>query len=451
MVQRSGRDKYLSPDAVRSGNLPAMRGEAVHLPAQLETEDSRARWQEQIHEDDTIITVDLFCGCGGMSLGFEHAGLFVAAGIDSDSVACETFAGNFLSRSLCLDLKNVDPAEVFARLGLPRVDVVIGGPPCQGFSVLGRARVKSLTQEQQAAVLAQNDLYQHYFQFIEVVQPLMFIMENVPQFKTFQGGHFYRSVTEECARLGYEYYECVLSAADFGVPQVRRRLFIVGSRIGRGFLWPEPTHRSAPITLREAIGDLPAVQPPQLHERLPYHPVTMSEYAMLLRSQVRIDEQEHIFDHVVRPVRDDDREVFSHMRPGDSYQDIDERYRRYHADSFHDRYHMLEPDRPSISVTAHLAKDGYRYIHWDTAQHRTLSVREAARIQSFGDHFRFAGYRSNRYRQIGNAVPPLLAQAIGRQVRRTIQRHREGNDGGMWQLGLPGFEHRTELVRSTAG
>jgi len=109
---------------------------------------------------------------------------------------------------------------------------------------------------------------------------------------------------------------------------------------------------------------------------------------------------------------------------------------------------MLDPDKPCISITAHMAKDGYRYIHWDVEQHRTLSVREAARVQSFGDHFRFAGSRTSRYRQIGNAVPPLLAQVIAHQIRRAILRYRSHGAGDLWQLGLPGLEHRVELIRS---
>lgn len=447
MARQAG--KHLKPNAIRSADLPSTRGERVRLSALLADSNGYDQWHACAHDDKSVIVVDVFCGCGGLSLGFENAGMFIAAGIDSDPVACETHAGNFLSKTLCLDLTAAAPQKVLEHLELPRVDVVIGGPPCQGFSVLGRGRVKSLSEEQQAGVLAKNDLYQRFFQYIEVMQPLMFVMENVPHLKTFEGGRFYKSVTAECARLGYELYENILAAADYGVPQIRRRLIIVGSRIGRGFLWPQPTHSTQITTLREAIGDLPAVYPPQLQEQLGYQPERTSGYALLMRSKVPMEDRNYIYDHVVRPVRDDDREIFSLMRPGDYYQDINPRYQRYDPKSFHDRYHMLEPDKPSISVTAHLEKDGYRYIHWDSAQHRTLSVREAARIQSFGDHFRFAGSRSSRYRQIGNAVPPLLAQAIGHEVHRSILRYRVGNEVGMWQLGLPGFEHSTELVRTT--
>src|SRR5262249_35824238 len=147
---------------------------------------------------------------------------------------------------------------------------------------------------------------------------------------------------------------------------------------------------------------------------------------------------------------------FQLMQPGQTYRDVPEEFRRYRSDSFGDKYYRLRWDAPGNTITAHMAKDGYRYIHPD--QLRTLSVREAARVQSFPDHFRFAGFRSNRHRQIGNAVPPLLARAVGQSIARAIRRYRQiagtahviayeiGADGDApWQLGLPGFEYLSEL------
>ena len=135
------------------------------------------------------------------------------------------------------------------------------------------------------------------------------------------------------------------------------------------------------------------------------------------------------------------------MQPGDRYIDIPEEYRRYNSNSFKDKYYKLPPDEPVVTITAHMAKDGYRYIHWDATQCRTLSVREAARIQSFGDHFRFAGFRSSRFWQIGNAVPPLMAEEIAKQVMRACRIH-EGSVEEMLQLGLnlPGYEYSNKLA-----
>lgn len=444
MARQNGR--FQGPDLIRSNDLPTTRGQEARLPAKLASDEALAVWETRIADVSSIITLDLFSGCGGMSLGFENAGFFVAAGLDRDAAACQTHAANFLSKTVCTDLCAVDPTQLVEQLGLPRVDVIIGGPPCQGFSVVGRARVRSLEQAQQQEILARNELYQTFFRFIEALNPLMFVMENVPHLATYEGGSIFRAIASECSRLGYERYTEVLTATDYGVPQIRRRLFVVGSRIGRVFVWPRPTHRRRPVTLREAIGDLPAVQPPQLEERLPYSADALSPFATLMRSRVTPEERTWIYDHVVRPVRADDQEIFEHMTPGTRYKDIDPRYQRYDPRSFYDRYLMLNPAQPGITITAHMAKDGYRYIHWDTTQHRTLSVREAARVQSFGDHFRFAGYRSSRYIQIGNAVPPLLAEAIARQVRHAIVRRRQLGSSGLWQLGLPGQEHRASLV-----
>lgn len=443
------RGRYQKADLIRSADLPTARGTCVHLPPLLASDDALARWQARVDDDRTIIVLDLFSGCGGMTLGFENAGLFVAAALDSDPFACETHAANFLSKSLRLDLRTANPREVIRDLGLPRVDIIIGGPPCQGFSLVGRARVRSLTDEQRQEVLARNTLYRQYLRFVDELRPLMFVMENVPHFKTFDRGAIFESVRAESQRLGYVIDDKMLVATDFGVPQARRRLFIVGTRIGRNISWPRPSHRLAPITLRDAIGDLPAVTAPQLEECLPYHPGQASSYADLMRRAVPTSDQDRIYDHVVRPVREDDRVIFQRMRPGSRYVDIDPRYQRYDVRSFEDRYLMLDPDRPSNTITAHLAKDGYRHIHWDTDQCRTLSVREVARIQSFGDHFRFTGFRTGRFRQIGNAVPPHLAEAIARQIRRALlgEPDAAADTDGAWQPGLPGLVHQERQER----
>jgi DNA (cytosine-5)-methyltransferase 1 len=171
-----------------------------------------------------------------------------------------------------------------------------------------------------------------------------------------------------------------------------------------------------------------------------------------MRSALSSGYQNIIFDHIVRPVREDDAVIFRSMKPGDRYRDVDPRYRRYELKRaqrdgryhFADRYYKLPWDQPCVTITAHMAKDGYRYIHPDSEQPRTLSVREAARIQSFPDHFRFAGYRTSRFRQIGNAVPPLLAEAVACSIARAIMEYRQGvleehEQLFQWQPLLPGL------------
>jgi DNA (cytosine-5)-methyltransferase 1 len=232
----------------------------------------------------------------------------------------------------------------------------------------------------------------------------------------------------------------VLDAVSYGVPQFRKRLFIVGRRKERPdewlrrqpIEWPAARPKDEWITLESAIGDLPFSTPPCLEEKRTYdRPDDPTIYQRLMRQNVPDEDRGFVYDHVVRPVREDDQAVFAIMKPGDKYTDVPVEYRRYDDSKFEDKYYKLRPEVPGNTITAHMAKDGYRYIHWDSKQHRTLSPREAARIQSFGDHFRFTGSRTSRYRMIGNAVPPLLARALAEQIHKAWR----DDSAGEWRLG----------------
>jgi DNA (cytosine-5)-methyltransferase 1 len=442
---------------VRSANLKTQRGERVRLPPKLGEGSSEAVWRAAMSDLDAMIAVDLFCGAGGLGYGLQQAGFTVAAGIDSDPDSCETHAANLLSRTLCLDVREIeDPSGLMDELRIPRVDVIVGGPPCQGFSLAGMAKIRSLTSEQREQIYARNYLYREFLRFVDILKPLFFIMENVPHLSCYADGLIVSEIERDFDALGYRVYNELLDAANYGVPQMRRRLFFIGTRIGWVYRRPRPTHGHVlPLrTLADAIGELPAVTAPSLIEQLPYVPRIRpeigapGEYADLMRSRMSADQENILFDHLVRPVRDDDSQIFRSMRPGDRYRDVDQRYRRYKLErskrdgrySFADRYQKLRWDRPCSTITAHICRDGYRYIYPDDDQPRTLSVREAARVQSFPDHFRFAGYRSSRFRQIGNAVPPLLAEAIGRSVARAIKSYRLGQlQEPEWQPPLRGF------------
>lgn len=441
---------------IKSANLPTVRGEAIKLPDCFAEPGAGERWKSRVSDPDALVAIDLFCGAGGMTLGFENAGFVVAAGIDSDSVACQTHAANFLSKTKNIDIGTVtDPLSFVSRdLEIPRVDVVIGGPPCQGFSLAGRSKLRSLQAqdpEVQKEIDAKNALYKEFVAFVGALKPLLFVMENVPHLSSYGQGVIAEQISRDFEAVGYQVWEEVLDASHFGVPQVRRRLFYIGSRVGRIWRPPLAAFRQKPRSLEDAIGDLPVVPAPSLQEQLTYAPRRVSGYQELMRSSVRPEDEGFIYDHVVRPIRDDDRVIFQMMKPGDKYKDVPEEYRRYTALSFEDKYYKLPWHLPCVTITAHMARDGYRYIHPE--QLRTLSVREAARIQSFPDSFRFVGHRSSRYRQIGNAVPPLLAEVIGRSLARALRRHRaifsNGNfidldDVEPWQLGLPSFEYMTE-------
>jgi DNA (cytosine-5)-methyltransferase 1 len=439
----------------------------VRLQPKLQGEEAEAAWQEAVTGPEALVAVDLFCGAGGLSYGFQEAGFVCALGIDRDADACETHAANLCSKTRCLDIQTImHPQRLMEELGIPRVDVIIGGPPCQGFSLVGRGKVQSLSKEIQDRIYKQNYLYREFVRYVQALQPLFFVMENVPHLSSFADGVIVQAIAEDFDALGYHVYHEVLEAAHYGVPQNRRRLFIIGTRIGWVYRRPRTTHGDTiPVrTLADAIADLPPVQAPSLLEELPYIPHRSPDvdvsgaYATLMRSVLPHTHQGVIFDHVVRPVREDDSVIFRSMKQGDRYRDVDPQYRRYTMKrsqrdgrySFADRYYKLPWDQPCVTITAHIAKDGYRYIHPDVDQPRTLSVREAARIQSFPDHFRFAGYRTSRFYQIGNAVPPLLAEAIGRSIARALREYRQGiseehEQFFRWQPLLPGL-HKAFVV-----
>lgn len=440
---------------IRSENLKTCRGQRVRLDPMVAGPEGEAAWRAAFSDPDALVAVDLFAGAGGLSWGFQQAGFVMAAGIDNDVDACETHAANLLSKTLCRDIQTIkDPCALMEELGIPRVDVIVGGPPCQGFSLAGRAKVRSLSKNLQDEIYARNYLYREFVRFVGALKPLFFVMENVPHLSSFSDGVIAQAIENDFNALGYRVYHELLEAAHYGVPQTRRRLFFIGTRIGWVYRRPRATHGTAlPLrTLADAISDLPAVSSPSLMEELRYVPrerpdlrVT-KDYVALMRSAMPPPQRDRVFDHVVRPVRHDDTEIFQSMRPGDRYRDIDARYRRYEIkrvdgdEYFADRYYKLRWDQPCVTITAHMAKDGYRYIHPDNDQPRTLSVREAARIQSFPDHFRFAGYRTSRFRQVGNAVPPLLAEAIARALARAIRNHQQwGLEEHDWQPHLPGL------------
>lgn len=465
----------------RSADLPTTRGVCVRLGPRLKKDGGPEAWEKRVRDRHQLVVLDLFCGAGGLSQGFHDAGFFIAAGIDADPRCVETFVANFLAKGAVRDLTGITDTGVRSlvhdELEIPRVDVIVGGPPCQGFAGVGRAKIRSLADEYRQRLARRDHLYREFVQFVESLQPLCFVMENVPHLASFQDGRIAARIREDFDRIGYEIgtidrpgEPLFLDAEDFGVPQTRKRLFYVGFLRGRTapVAPPRPTHygrfmqprisaaaRPAQLPLRspngpgglaafflppprtvaDAIADLPRVPAPSLEHVRRYEPEERNDliaraalrdpdYRRLMRSRMSEGEEYLLYDHVVRPVREDDAEAFRYMPEGGTYLDVPEEYRRYKLEDGHfkDRYFRLPWDQPSRAITAHIARDGYWYIHPDRDQGRTLSVREAARIQSFPDHFRFAGHRTAMYRMIGNAVPPLLAYAIARQVREAIER-----------------------------
>ena len=376
------------------------------------TSPAPEKWEEWARSRRRPLAVDLFSGGGGLSLGLEQAGYCVALAVDHDAWAIETHRHNIEGNALKLDLG--DPERVSDLISMLReipIDLIAAGPPCQPFSRAGRSKIRSLVQK---GVREQTDARaQLWKSFIEVVQktkPTAALMENVPDMALGDDLSTVREITSKLQSSGYDVHTRLLEAWRFGVPQHRQRFILVALRDGRPFKWPDGSN--SPVTLRDAIGDLPKLGDTTGRSEMPVRP-TESRFQEKARAGMD-GNGPLLWDHVTRPVREDDREAFLLMKPGTRYGDLPARYRRYRSDIFRDKYNRLGWDNLSRSITAHIAKDGYWYIH--PGEPRTLTVREAARIQTFPDRFRFAGTRSNAFTQIGNAVPPALAEAIGEQI-----------------------------------
>ena len=363
--------------------------------------------------------IDLFCGAGGLSLGLEEGGFSVVAAADSDPVAIETHAANIQGLTWTGDLSN--PTEFLRHLdnwGIEDVDLLAGGPPCQPFSTAGMSKIGDLVRRGSRCPRDERaDLWRSFFAIVDRLNPGAMLFENVPNFAQAQGGALLIALVDELESRGYGVHVQVLEAWRYRVPQHRSRLFVIGIAGDGSFEWPKPIGRRP--TVGQAIGDLPVVQADVRDEVLAYAGPPTSVLARLLRKGLRGSEALLIRDHVTRAVRPDDAEIYRLLEPGDTYMDVPQHLRRYRSDIFSDKYLRLSFEDLSRTITAHIAKDGYWYIH--PREDRTLSIREAARIQTFPDRFRFAGPPSIRYQQIGNAVPPLLASAIASSVKSALE------------------------------
>ena len=350
-----------------------------------------------------------------MSLGLKGAGFEVVAAADQDEVALETHSANIGGLTYLGDLADTKGFLSFLEeYGIRQVDLVAGGPPCQPFSRSGQPKIRSLVRDGRREQRDKRvDLWTSFCAIIDALNPKAVLFENVPDLSGWNGGEVLLGVLQALQERRFTPYARVLTGSEFGVPQHRDRLFVIGLRTG-SFRWP---NRRARVTLGEAISDLPEIAAGHRDRIMPYGGAKTSFQAWARRG-VKRAHAEVVFDHVSRQVRGDDAEAFELLRPGQTYKDLPPRLQRYRSDIFTDKYKRLVNDEPCRTITAHIARDGYWYIH--PSQTRTLSIREAARVQTFPDWFRFAGHGMAQYRQIGNAVPPELARRVAHRVRAAI-------------------------------
>ena len=392
--------------------------------------------------------IDLFAGCGGLSEGFYRMGYKALAHVEINPIACQTLRTrmkyygyeNFEDAVLEMDITRDDVIDKIDEVVKDeKVDIIIGGPPCQAYSSLGRAKDDNAMRND-----PRNFLFESYVKVLNHYLPKFFVFENVTGILTARvnGKHIINTIVEAlCENYNVKFNPkmMVLNSANYGVPQVRKRVIIVGVRkdieinpdevyegIVKTHYDPEMSDKEAVglkkyVTVRDAIEELPPLHPGEGKSIIDFVSKRDNEFLKRIRSE----EDKVLRDHVARNHNDKDIERYIAMSKNKwTFQDMLEKredLRHEKQRVFGNSYTVQWWDLPSKTIIAHLYKDGNQFIHPDYMQGRTFTVREAARIQSFPDDFVFEGPRTEQFKQIGNAVPPLLAEAIAKCIKGKLE------------------------------
>ncbi|HRW99164.1 MAG TPA: DNA cytosine methyltransferase [Cyclobacteriaceae bacterium] len=418
--------------------------------------------------DNGFVVLDMFSGAGGLSEGFFRTGYKFITHIEKDlyaSMTLETrsayhalkmngmedhymsYIAGEISREDLLDeskyyMNNISSGNITseiscssrdkliseienrqAKLKLKNVDVLIGGPPCQAYSLVGRSR-----DPQNMRNDSRNDLYLHYLDFLKHFDPSIFVFENVPGIISAKGGFIYKKFLKTVDEMGYTVNDKVLNSKAFFVLQNRNRLIIIGWKSDYGLEYPSFAPIEHDYTISSLLDDLPSLNPGEGEEGPQDYHGPPTEY--LKKSGLR-SEQDILIQHRARRHNERDRDIYRRAidkwnkeNARIKYDELPEDLKTHkNRNSFRDRYKVVAADlKYSQSIMAHLSQDGHYYIHPDINQARSLTAREAARIQSFPDNFKFEGSRKSQYRQIGNAVPPLMAEGIAREIKKMLEK-----------------------------
>jgi DNA (cytosine-5)-methyltransferase 1 len=367
---------------------------------------------------DRPVAIDLFAGAGGLSEGFSQAGFFIALAVENDRYAVDTYVHNhclhksrFRTQVLDHDISKLDfdwIADYF-RIGLGRTpDVVIGGSPCQGFS-RSNMRTRNILNPD-------NRLAKYFILAVRILRPRFAVLENVADVESFDQGRFVDSLIRGFRRIGYEVNYAILNALDFGIPQRRRRIFIVAASDGISTELPNTVgSHGTGVTVWDAISDLPALQNGNNIDVLPYRVnIKPSAYQLAMRTRAN----DFVRNNLVTRNSELVLRRYAHIPQGGNWENIPDELMTNYRDKtrcHHWIYRRLSENEPSVAIT-HYRKS--MLIH--PREDRGLSVREAARIQSFPDHYVFQGPLGSQQQQVANAVPPLLARAVARQVKRNL-------------------------------
>jgi DNA (cytosine-5)-methyltransferase 1 len=360
----------------------------------------------------TLKLIDLFSGCGGLSMGFQDAGYEVLEGVDHDRDALDAFRLNHpRAKTWHGKIEDLDPLKVLADVGLVpgELDLLVGGPPCQGFS---RNRARRHVRGQFVDD-PRNYLFSHFLRCVEAMNPRAVLIENVADMIVKQDGAFEQEIRERLDDLGYHYVSAkVLNAADYGVPQRRRRAIFVAGRDAVLTL-PAPTHCRIGsgrrwLTIWEAISDLPRLQEGQGSSPCRYDAAPATQYQQQLRRGGR-----QVTEHVAWTMSPTQRERLTYLAEGDGADKLPAHLAP--KSGYGSAYRRMARDIPALTITTWLYHPGSG-MFWHPVDDRTITLREAARLQSFPDAARFVGGKLSRCRQVGNAVPPLLARRIAEHL-----------------------------------
>lgn len=401
--------------------------------------------------------IDLFAGAGGLSEGFVQAGFVPIAHVEMDKDACNTLRTrccfHYLRANNQLDIYykylkgeitretlyggvpeevtnaviNVEISddtinETFGKIKQlakgRKIDMIIGGPPCQAYSLLGRHRK---TMEDDPRTL----LYLQYGKFLKEFAPKGFVFENVPGLLSAKKGEHFQNLQAYFDGLGYKVHYRMLNASDYGVLQERRRIIIVGWQKNNDMGYPDIDKITTDAVINDILGDLPLLKAGE-KEMVSSYKKENNSY--LRESGIRADDEKFVTQNITRPVNANDAAIYAYSiklwnskQVRVKYTDLPIELRtQKNVDSFLDRFKVVNGKGKAHTVVAHLAKDGHYYIHPALSVCRSISVREAARMQSFPDNFYFEGSRSAMFKQIGNAVPPLMAKRIAESIKKQL-------------------------------
>lgn len=368
------------------------------------------------------MVVDLFCGCGGMSLGAKQAGFNVLAGVDTDLPAIETYRRNFgIDAGYAVDLTELSPKEFaeYSNLKPGELDLLIGGPPCQGFS-------KNVPRKNRFLEDPRNQLVSRFLEYIEYLKPQALIMENVAEMKNGFEGAYTTEVIKRLENAGYRVGVKVLYAPEYGVPQRRRRAFFFANKLNRPVEFPKPSYFEAQegslfaesdsvyVTVRDAMGDLPSLAHGEGSNPMEYDKPPVTRYQIAMRYKTG-----SLYDHVARKLADTQYQRLASISAGQGAKDLPEHLKP--KSHFSGAYGRLEWDSLAPTLTRWVFHPGSgRFGH--PSDVRVITIREAARLQSFSDDFVFCGTYIQKSHQVGNAVPPLVMKAMANQAKIMLAR-----------------------------